>query len=79
MQVLVYHTLPPPFYWSALPYQGTHPSPATLNLIFRIPVWELMHLKKACLIREHLHKILIVSAIYKLNVFTDEPGSLDPE
>ena len=79
MWVPVYHTLPPHYYWSALPYQGTHPSPATLIFIFHIAAWELMHLKKACLIREHLHKVLIIAVIYKLNVFTDEPGSLDPE
>jgi len=79
MRVPMYHTLLPPYYWSALPYQGTHPSPATVIFVFHVAALELMHLKQACLIRENLHKILIITVIYKLNVFTDEPGSLDPE
>jgi len=41
MRVLVYHTLPLPYYWSALPYQGTYPSPSTLIFIFHIAAWEL--------------------------------------
>jgi hypothetical protein len=79
MQVLVYHTPSPAYYWSALPYQGIPPSPAAVICVFYIAAWELLHLKQACLFKENLHKILIITVIYKLNVFTDELGSLDPE
>ena len=46
MRVPVYHTPPPAYYWSALPYQGTPPSPATVIFVFHIAAWELLHLKK---------------------------------
>jgi len=55
------------------------PPPATVIFVFRIAAWELLHLKQAYLIRENFHKILIITVIYKLNVFTDETGIFDPE
>ena len=67
MRVLVYNTPPSTYYWSTLRYQGTPHSPATVIFVFHIAAWELLHLKQACLIKENLHKILIITVIYKLN------------
>jgi hypothetical protein len=65
MRVLVYSTPPSTYYWSALPYQGTPHSPTTVIFIFHIAAWELLHLKQVCLVKENLHKILIITVIYK--------------
>lgn len=51
-----------------------HPQPTAVIFVFHIVAWELLQLKQACLIGGNLHKILMIALIYKLNVFTDEPG-----
>jgi hypothetical protein len=38
-----------------------------------------LQLKQACLIGGNLHKILMITVIYKLNAFSDELGSLESE
>jgi hypothetical protein len=55
------------------------PSTGTVIFVFHIAAWELLQLKQACLIGGNLHKILMITVIYKLNVFTDELRSLKSE
>jgi hypothetical protein len=79
MRVQVYHTHLPPTTREPCLNKALPPHQPLCFLFFILLLGNLLHLKQVCLIRENLHKILIITVIYKFNVFTDEPGSLDSE